>query len=144
MSRRRRRSHRRSHSMMGLGEPISLIAIPWLWVAGGALFAKWFSGTAAGGMKDTATDMDMARAQKLRRVLAERMYAQGTLEVGGGISVEQFIAANADLLNPALYADGKAPTAKELANEIVAIVRVAKARQAGAYDAYVRTLQGRI
>ncbi len=134
--RRRRRSHRRSHSMMGLGEPISLVAIPWLWVAGGALFAKWFSGTGAGGMKDTATDMDMARAQKLRTVLAERMYAQGTLEVGGGISIEQFIAANPDLLNVA--------TAQELANEIVAIVRVAKARQAGAYDPYVRALQGRI
>jgi hypothetical protein len=95
-------------------------------------------------MRDTATDKGMAEAQKLRRVLAERMYAQGTLESGGGISVEEFVAANSDLLNPALYASGVAPTAQELANEIRAIIRVARARQAGAYDAYVRTLQGRI
>ena len=134
-----RRRHR-SHRLHGLGEPITLAAIPWLWVAGGALFAKLF----ATPMRDTLTDKGIAEAQKLRAALAERMVAQGLLETGGGISVEEFVAANADLMDPSLYASGKAPTKQELVNEIVAIVKVAKARSANVYTPFVRTLQGRV
>lgn len=53
---------RRRHRLHGLGEPITLAAIPWLWVAGGALFAKLF-------VRKPLTDKDMEIAQKLRDLL---------------------------------------------------------------------------
>ncbi len=122
---------------MGLGEPITLVAIPWLYVVGGALLAKWFT---------KSKGLTVEQANIISPVLMERIRSQGTLIVGGGISVEEFVAANPDLLNPALYAGGKAPTKEELVNEIYAILAVAKAQGAGSYGTYsplAQTLQGR-
>jgi hypothetical protein len=53
---------RRRHRLHGLGEPITLAAIPWLWVAGGALFARLF-------VKRKLTDKDMEVAQTMRDLL---------------------------------------------------------------------------
>jgi hypothetical protein len=53
---------RRRHRLHGLGEPLTLTAIPWLWVAGGALFAKLF-------VKKPLTDKDMEIAQTMRALL---------------------------------------------------------------------------
>ena len=50
---------------MGLGEPITatIAAIPWLWVVGGALFAKWFT------RSRPLNDKDMETAATLRALL---------------------------------------------------------------------------
>lgn len=121
MSRRHSQSKpRRSHRLAGLGEPITIAAIPWLWVAGGALFAKLLHGMSGA---DTLTPESIQRAQEMRSYLADRIKSQGTLWVGG-IAIDDFIAANPDLLDGSKYASGKAPTKAELANELVAVASI--------------------
>jgi hypothetical protein len=93
--RHRRRSHRR---LSGLGEPISLIAIPWLWVAGGALFAKWFATGSLFGGGRPLTDKDMAVAQKFRSLLDRANEVDNLLD-------PQYATAEQKAIYAAVYAN---------------------------------------
>jgi hypothetical protein len=145
----RHRKHHRSHRLAGLGEPITstLAALPWLYIAGGALLARLF-------VRTPLTDKDMERSQVLKSYLdasqnswfSQAQKAWSTLGIDES-AVDEFIARNVDLLDPNLYKSGVAPTVEELKNELRAIVAVAKAQGAGSYGDYAmvaRTLQGRM